>query len=266
MYQTFDGSLYVCNNLTRLLSTVCLSLPSPAGPVPRSSSDPRLECSRRSRPNSVERPRNHVLRDEPAGPSRSAGDDRRKSPSTDLLSADIRGILDDLQLEEGIRRAAASSSRVRSSTRASRSASPAKTTKRTDPLEQPAPKKRHYDAEAVRLYIAQKQEERKKRQAEERRAQREEEENRNKRLQELYRRQRAGAAKGPVAPEAPIKKRLQETYTKLLMEQSQLRGEINSADITNMSQQVNLFCTEFLQLVECYVTLSTNIISNILKY
>ncbi|XP_048067432.1 centrosome-associated protein 350 isoform X2 [Megalobrama amblycephala] len=208
------------------------------GPAPRSSSDPRLERSRRSRPSSVERSRNHVLRDEPAGPSRSAGDDRRKSPSTDLLSADIRGILDDLQLEEDIsRRAAASSSRVRASTRASRSASPAKTTKRAEPLEHPVPKKRHYDAEAVRLYIVQKQEERKKRQAEERRAQREEEENRNKRLQELYRRQRAGAAKGPVAPEAPIKKRLQETYTKLLLEQSQLRGEIN-ADMTNISQQL----------------------------
>ncbi|XP_067250665.1 centrosome-associated protein 350 isoform X4 [Chanodichthys erythropterus] len=209
------------------------------GPAPRSSSDPRLERSRRSRPSSVERSRNHVLQDEPAGPSRSVGDDRRKSPSTDLLSADIRGILDDLQLEEDIsRRAAASSSRVRASTRASRSASPAKTTKRAELLEHPVPKKRHYDAEAVRLYIVQKQEERKKRQAEERRAQREEEENRNKRLQELYRRQRAGAAKGPVAPEAPIKKRLQETYTKLLLEQTQLRGEINGADMTNISQQL----------------------------
>lgn len=202
----------------------------------------------------MERPRNHVLRDEPAGPSRSAVDERRKSPSTDLLSADIRGILDDLQLEEDIsRRAAASSSRVRASSRASRSASPAKTTKRAEPLEQPVTKKRHYDAEAVRLYIVQKQEERKKRQAEERRAQREEEENRNKRLQELYRRQRAGAAKGPVAPEAPIKKRLQETYTKLLLEQTQLRGEINGADMTNISQQVNLFCTAFVELVRYYM-------------
>ncbi|XP_077078804.1 centrosome-associated protein 350 isoform X3 [Siphateles boraxobius] len=209
------------------------------GHVPRSSSDPRLERSRRSRPSSVERPRNHVLRDEPAVPSRCAGDDRRKSPITDLLSADIQGILDDLQLEEGIsRRAAASSSRVHASTRASRSASPAKTTKRAESFEQPVLKKRHYDSEAVRMYIAQKQEERKKRQAEERRAQREEEENKNKRLQELYRRQRAGAAKGPVAPEAPIKKRLQETYTKLLLEQTQLRGDINGADTTNIGQQL----------------------------
>ncbi len=133
-------------------------------------------------------------------------------------------------------------SKVRASTRVSRSASPAKTTKRADPPEHPIAKKRHYDAEAVRLYIAQKQEERKKLQAEERRAQREEEENKNKRLQELYRRQRAGATKGPVAPEGPIKKRLQETYTKLLLEQTQLREEINGGAITNMVQQVNLYC------------------------
>lgn len=79
------------------------------------------------------------------------------------------------------------------------------------------------------MYIAQKQEERKKRQAEERRAQREEEEKRNKRLQELYRRQRAGGARGPVAPAGPIKKRLHETYTKLLLEQTQLVDEINAA-------------------------------------
>ncbi|KAL1270176.1 hypothetical protein QQF64_032465, partial [Cirrhinus molitorella] len=165
------------------------------GPVPRSSSDPRLEGSRRSRPASAERPRNHILPEELAGPSKSTGGDGRKSPSTDRLSADIRGILDDLQLEEdSSRRAEAPRTKICVSTRVSRSASPAKTTKRADPPEHPVAKKRHYDAEAVRLYIAQKQEERKKRQAEERRAQREEEENKNKRLQELYRRQRADSA------------------------------------------------------------------------
>ncbi|XP_073675321.1 centrosome-associated protein 350 [Garra rufa] len=208
------------------------------GPVPRSSSDPRLEHSRRSRPASAERPPNHILPEEPARPARSTVADRRKSPSTDRLSADIRGILDDLHLEEdSSRRAEAPRSKVRASTRVSRSASPAKTTKKADPPEHPVTKKRHYDAEAVRLYIAQKQEERKKRQAEERRAQREEEENKNKRLQELYRRQRAGATKGLVAPEGPIKKRLQETYTKLLLEQTQLREEINGGVVENIVQQ-----------------------------
>ncbi|XP_051525667.1 centrosome-associated protein 350-like isoform X3 [Myxocyprinus asiaticus] len=208
-----------------------------AGPVPRSSSDTRLERTRRSRPNSTERTCNHMLPEDPAGPFRSAVGNRGKSSNTDLLSADIRGILDDLQLEEGSRREPVSSSRVRASTRASRSASPAKTTKTVEPPEQPMPKKRHYDAEAVRMYIALKQEERKKRQVEERKAQREEEEKKNKRLQELYRRQRSGTTKAPVAPEGPIKKRLQETYTKLLLEQTQYVGEINTAAGTNISQQ-----------------------------
>ncbi|XP_026118818.1 centrosome-associated protein 350-like isoform X3 [Carassius auratus] len=208
------------------------------GSGPRSSSDPRLERSRHSRTTSAERPHNRILPEEPAGPSRSSGSDRRKSPSKDFLSADIRGILDDLQLEEdSSRRPEAPRSKVHASTRVSRSASPAKTTKRADPPEHPVAKKRHYDAEAVRLYITQKQEERKKQQAEERRAQREKEENKNKRLQELYRRQRAGATNGPVAPEGPIKKRLQETYTKLLLEQTQLREEINGGAITNIIQQ-----------------------------
>lgn len=208
--------------------------------VPRSTSDTRLECGRRSRPNSTEKSRNHVLPKEPDGPSRSAGGARGMSPSTDLLSADIRSILDDLQLEEASCRMV--EPRVHASTRVSRSASPAKTAKRAEQPEQPVQKRRHYDAEVVRMYIAQKQEERKKRQAEERRAHREEEEKRNKRLQELYRRQRAGPARGPVAPAGPIKKRLHETYTKLLLEQTQLVEEINAAAVaaeaaTNISPQ-----------------------------
>ncbi|KAA0714210.1 Centrosome-associated protein 350 [Triplophysa tibetana] len=196
-------------------------------PVLRSASDTRLERGRRSGPNSTEKPRNHELPMEPAGLSRSAGGARGMSLSTDLLSADIRSILDDLQLGDGSSRTV--EPRVRSSTRVSRSTSPAKAAKRAEQLEQPVQKKRHYDAEAVRMYITQKQEERKKRQAEERKAQREEEEKRNQRLQELYRRQRAGAVRGPVAPAGPIKKRLHETYTKLLLEQTQLVEEINAA-------------------------------------
>ncbi|XP_051508871.1 centrosome-associated protein 350 isoform X4 [Myxocyprinus asiaticus] len=208
------------------------------GPVPCSSSDTRLERTRRSRPNRTEQPCNHMLPEEPAGRSRSAVGDRGKSSNTDLLSADICGILDDLQLEKDSRREPVPSSRVRASSRASRSASPAKTTRTLEPPEPPLPKKRHYDAEAVRMYIAQKQEERKKRQAEERKSQREEEEKKNKRLQELYRRQRSGATKGPAAPEGAIKKRLQETYTKLLLEQTRHGGEINAAAETNISQQL----------------------------
>lgn len=88
-----------------------------------------------------------------------------------------------------------------------------------------AHKKRHYDADTVREYIARQQEERKRRQAEEKRALREEGERRNQRLQELYRKQREVAKTitlASEAPVAPVQKRLQETYSKLSMEDAQL--------------------------------------------
>ncbi|KAL6459372.1 hypothetical protein MHYP_G00328440 [Metynnis hypsauchen] len=209
------------------------------GASSRTSSDPRLELNRRSRPNSSERPaaktsrpaggdrgRSTAAKDSfrPAGgdgdtlakgPSRPAGGDRGRSPSTDLLSADIRGILDDLQLEggaegpeEGAGRKSAGHS-GRAPVRSSRSTSPAK----------PRPeRKRQYDAEAVRQYIARQQEDRKRKQVEERRSQKEAEQRRCQRLQELYRRQREGVAKPQAPPTDPPHSRLQETYTKLLLE------------------------------------------------
>lgn len=82
-------------------------------------------------------------------------------------------------------------------------------------------KKRHYDADTVRQYIFKQQEERKRRQAEEKRALREEAERRNQRLQELYRKQREVAKTVALTSEssvAPVQKRLQETYNKLLEE------------------------------------------------
>lgn len=82
-------------------------------------------------------------------------------------------------------------------------------------------KKRHYDADTVRQYIAQQQEERKRRQAEDKRAAKEEAERRNQRLQELYKKQREVAKTVTLSSEAvmaPVQKRLQETYTKLLLE------------------------------------------------
>lgn len=57
---------------------------------------------------------------------------------------------------------------------------------------------------------------------------REEAERRNQRLQELYRKQRevAKVVSLPTeAPVAPVRKRLQETYTKLLLEEAQLGEE-----------------------------------------
>ncbi|XP_041861601.1 centrosome-associated protein 350 isoform X2 [Melanotaenia boesemani] len=178
--------------------------------------------------------------------------------STDLLSADIKGILDDLQLdcktaktEERARkrsRGGSSSRRGREgsgsrsrtpvsawgttavandSSRGFRSASP--TTHQSDTTTNDrVHKKRHYDADTVRQYIARQQEERKRRHIEEKRAMKEEAERRNQRLQELYKKQREVAKTVAPITEAtvvPVQKRLQETYTKLLMEETQLSEE-----------------------------------------
>lgn len=86
-------------------------------------------------------------------------------------------------------------------------------------------KKRHYDVDTVREYIARQHEERKRHQAEEQKALREEMDKRHQRLQELYRKQRevAKTATLPrVASVVPVQKRLQETYNKLLLGEAQL--------------------------------------------
>ncbi|KAG7261488.1 hypothetical protein CRUP_002959, partial [Coryphaenoides rupestris] len=76
-------------------------------------------------------------------------------------------------------------------------------------------------------------EERRRRQTEERRAQREEAERRNQRLQELYQKQRGVVAKAPALPSdaavAPVQRRLQETYTKLLLEEAQMGADCEHA-------------------------------------
>uniref|UniRef100_A0A4W5QAQ6 Centrosomal protein 350 n=1 Tax=Hucho hucho TaxID=62062 RepID=A0A4W5QAQ6_9TELE len=195
------------------------------GPLPLSNSDHRPELNRRSRPSSRDRTTHPNLQ--------SASPAKDRAPNTDDLSADIQGILDDLQLKSRAEKRGpviprrGSESRARTTawtTSGSRSASPAKRNK-PEPSE-PGPRKRHYDADSVRQYIARQQEERKRRQVEERRAQREEAERKSQRLQELYRKQREGVAnKGPAVPESPVQKRLQETYTKLLLEQAQLGVE-----------------------------------------
>lgn len=179
--------------------------------------------------------------------------------SADLLSADIQGILDDLQLEckaaereerarqrsrggsSGRRGRGGSGSRTRtpvsawgatvatgSSSRGCRSASPTTHRPETSSTADTGHKKRHYDADTVRQYISRQQEERKRRQAEEKRALREEAERRNQRLQELYRKQRQVAKTVALPNEAtvaPVQKRLQETYNKLLLEEAQLGEE-----------------------------------------
>uniref|UniRef100_A0A4W5NPJ6 Centrosomal protein 350 n=1 Tax=Hucho hucho TaxID=62062 RepID=A0A4W5NPJ6_9TELE len=184
---------------------------------PRSNSDLCLELNRWSRPSSSERPCSRDRTTQPTPDPFSTGPAEDRAPNTDLLSVDIRGILDDLQLEHRAeerapvepRTGSVSGARTTawtagcSSLRGSRSASPTKRNK-PEPSE-PGLKKRHYDADSVRQYITRQQEERKRRLVEERRAQREEAESRSQRLQELYRKQREGVAnKGPAVPESPV--------------------------------------------------------------
>lgn len=197
--------------------------------------------------------------------------------SSDRLSADIQGILDDLQLEckaaekeerarqrsrggsSGRRGRGGSGSRTRtpvsvwgtatgSSSRGCRSASPTTHRPETASTADTRHKKRHYDADTVRQYISRQQEERKRRQAEEKRALREEAERRNQRLQELYRKQREVAktvALPSEVPVAPVQKRLQETYTKLLLEEAQLGKEAAQTQPAAPSSQMVLYiCME----------------------
>lgn len=120
-------------------------------------------------------------------------------------------MLDDLHLEDGAR-----SHDVGRVGRKRVGRSPSKP--RPESAERVLPRKRHYDADAVRHYIAKQQEERKRKQVEEKRSQREEQERRSQRLQELYKKQREGVAKQQAPPPNLINSRLQETYTKILME------------------------------------------------
>ncbi|XP_062280970.1 centrosome-associated protein 350 [Scomber scombrus] len=244
----------------------------------RSSSHPRSESNQRSRPNSTERScssfqgqsRGHYTTT--YTPPCAAQDKTPVGVSTDLLSVDIQGILDDLQLEckaaekderarqrsrggsSGVRGRGASWSRTRtpvsawgttvptgSSSRGCRSASPTTHRPETVSMADRGQKKRHYDADSVRQYIARQQEDRKRRQAEEKKAMREEAEKRNQRLQELYRKQREAAktvALPSEAPVAPVQKRLHETYNKLLLEEAQLGEEATQTQLAAPSIQM----------------------------
>ncbi|XP_024134690.1 centrosome-associated protein 350 isoform X5 [Oryzias melastigma] len=211
----------------------------------RHYSDADLEPRRSSRQNSRERPQSG-FQTKPRTPEETPG------VNTGLLSADIRGILDDLQLDCKVsekEQRACKSSRGRTSSRrgrpsqtrtpvsawganpcprTSRSASPGTRRPDSSGVADRGHKKRHYDADSVRQYIARQQEERKKRQAEQRRAQMEEVERKTLRLKELYKKQREVAKPAALSAEAsvaPVQKRLQETYTKLMLEEAQLGEE-----------------------------------------
>uniref|UniRef100_A0A3P9KU28 Centrosomal protein 350 n=1 Tax=Oryzias latipes TaxID=8090 RepID=A0A3P9KU28_ORYLA len=150
--------------------------------------------------------------------------------NTSLLSPDIQGILDDLQLDckaSEKEQRARKSSRANPCPRTSRSASPVTRRPDSTSITDRGHKKRNYDADAVRQYIARQQEERKKRQAAQKRAQMEEAERKNQRLKALYEKQREVAKTlSAEASVAPVQKRLQETYTKLMLEEAQLGEEM----------------------------------------
>nr|XP_023668925.1 centrosome-associated protein 350 isoform X4 [Paramormyrops kingsleyae] len=184
---------------------------SRVGPPPRAKSDPRPESNRRQRASSTEQNQGR--------PKADLEERAQRAAAGDVLPAEIRGLLDDLQLEAMEQVPATASTRGAKARARSAPGAPGRRARSNSPAraEAAAPKRRHYDAEVVRRYIARQQEERRKRQQEEKRVAREEAECRNRRLHELYQRQRGGTSR---APEAPVHRRLRETYTELLREQA----------------------------------------------
>ncbi|NWT19885.1 CE350 protein, partial [Vireo altiloquus] len=206
-----------------------------AGCIGRTGSDSRLDVTRKSSSRSSERSRSRVRSEtnlrklEAALPGDSQED--HASVKKDFLPMEIRGILDDLQLdsmstkqetdvEKQNQKCVLPAQNTRSHSPTKRK--PDKVAASEEP--QVISKKRHYDSDEVRQYIIRQQEERKKKQNEEKKAQKEATEQKNKRLQELYRKQKEAVAKvkNVPPPEPSAAKRLQETYSKLLLERTLL--------------------------------------------
>ncbi|XP_055077475.1 centrosome-associated protein 350 isoform X2 [Periophthalmus magnuspinnatus] len=218
------------------------------GPHCRSSSDP---CAELNQPqNTAKKPERSEFHNNARTSSTAVQEPSSVRVGSDMLSVDIKGILDDLQLEckttergervRGTSRRGAShrqgrgssGSRTRApvstwgttSARGCRSASPSYRSRAVNRVET-GQKKRYYDADKVRQYIAQQQEKRKRQQVEEKNALREEAEKKQQRLQELYRKQREGAKTVAASTAVPAQMRLQETFNKLLLEGAQLKQE-----------------------------------------
>lgn len=206
-----------------------------AGCIGRTGSDSRLDVTRKSSSRSSERSRTKVQSEtnlrklEAALPSDNQED--HGSVNKDFLPMEIRGILDDLQLdsmstkqetdvEKQNQKPVLPAPNARSHSPTKRK--PDKVAASEEP--QVISKKRHYDSDEVRQYIIRQQEERKKKQNEEKKAQKEATEQKNKRLQELYRKQKEAVTKvkNVPPPEPSAAKRLQETYSKLLLERTLL--------------------------------------------
>lgn len=204
--------------------------------IGRAESDPRLDISHRHLPRNSERSRsrarseNNIKKVAPSLPDNKQ--EENTALNKDFLPVEIRGILDDLQLDsaaQGTRQETGELQNQKSSApiQAWRSHSPIKRKPDKITANEDPPvisKKRHYDTDEVRQYIVRQQEERKRKQNEEKKAQKEATEQKNKRLQELYRKQKEAFTKvknvPPPEPSAP--RRLQETYSKLLLEKTLL--------------------------------------------
>ncbi|XP_063262660.1 centrosome-associated protein 350 isoform X2 [Prinia subflava] len=206
-----------------------------SGCIGRTGSDSRLDVTRKSSSRSSERSRSKVRSEtslrklEAALPSDNQED--HASVNKDFLPVEIRGILDDLQLD-----CMSTKQETDVEKQSQKSVLPIQNTRSHSPTKrkpdkvaaseepQVISKKRHYDSEEVRQYIIRQQEERKKKQNEEKKAQKEATEQKNKRLQELYRKQKEAVTKvkNVPPPEPSAAKRLQETYSKLLLERTLL--------------------------------------------
>ncbi|XP_043377099.1 centrosome-associated protein 350 isoform X2 [Chelonia mydas] len=231
------------NGRERATKSQCLDVSSDtfnssAGPIGRTGSDPRLDVTHKTCPRSSEWSRSKVqsesnLKKLDSTFPDSKQDEDHTSLNKDFLPVEIRGILDDLQLDSVIPSTKQEKDGERQSqksavpTQGARSHSPTK--RKPDKLaasEEPQviSKKRHYDTDEVRQYIIRQQEERKRRQNEEKKAQKEATERKNKRLQELYKKQKEAFAKAKNMPtsEPSAARRLQETYSKLLLEHTLL--------------------------------------------
>ncbi|XP_065792226.1 centrosome-associated protein 350 isoform X3 [Muntiacus reevesi] len=204
--------------------------------IGRAESDPRLDVSHRHRPRNSERSRsrarseNNVKKLAPSLPDNKQ--EENAALNKDFLPVEIRGILDDLQLDSAAQTARQETGELQNqkssaSIQAPRSHSPIKRKPDKITANEDPPvisKKRHYDTDEVRQYIVRQQEERKRKQNEEKKAQKEATEQKNKRLQELYRKQKEAFTKVKNVPpsEPSATRRLQETYSKLLLEKSLL--------------------------------------------
>ncbi|XP_059529408.1 centrosome-associated protein 350 isoform X5 [Myotis daubentonii] len=201
--------------------------------IGRAESDPRLNISHRHLPRNSERSRSRARSENNTKKLARSLPDNKQEESTalnkDFLPVEIRGILDDLQLDSATRQEAGDLQNQKSSApvQAWRSHSPIKRKPDKITANEDPPvisKKRHYDTDEVRQYIVKQQEERKRKQNEEKKAQKEATEQKNKRLQELYRKQKEAFTKVKNVPpsEPSATRRLQETYSKLLLEKTLL--------------------------------------------